>query len=71
MYTIFIQLVEDLVSLVDKPHILIVLSLASVEDDDHSSVECLLSDGPAYEDCWVAVSKEEEGLQELNRAVDD
>lgn len=58
VYAIFIQLVEDFVSLIHKPHVLIILCLASVEDDDHGSVEGLLSDCPAYEDCWMAVGKE-------------
>lgn len=58
VYAIFVQLVEDIISLVYKPHILIVLSLASVEDDDHSSVESLLSDSPAYENCRMAMRKE-------------
>jgi hypothetical protein len=71
MYAIFVQLVEHLVSLVHKPNVLIVLSLASVEDDDHGSVEGLLSDGPADEDCRMAVGKEEESLQKLDRTVDD
>jgi hypothetical protein len=58
VHAIFIQLGEDLVSLVHKPHILIGLSLASVEDDNHGSVESLLSDSPAYEDCRMAMRKE-------------
>jgi hypothetical protein len=71
VYAVLIQLVEDLVSLIHKPHILIVLCLAGIEDDDHGSVEGLLSDRPAYEDCRMAMGKEEERLQKLDRAVDD
>ena len=71
MYAIFVQLVKDLESLIHKPHVLIVFSLASVENNDHGSVESLLSDRPAYKDRWIAVGKEEEGLQKLDRAVDD
>lgn len=71
MYAIFVQLDEDLESLIHKPHILIVFSLASVENDDHGSVERLLSDCPTYKDRWIAMGKEEEGLQKLDRAVDD
>ena len=71
VYTIFVQLVEDFVSLVHKPHVLIVLGLASVKDDDHGSVESLLSNSPAYENCWMTMGEEEEGLQKLDRAVDD
>lgn len=71
MYAIFVQLVKDLESLIHKPHVLVVLSLTGVENNDHCSVEGLLSDGPAYEDCWIAVGKEEEGLQKLHRAVDN
>lgn len=71
MYAIFVQLVEDLERLIHKPHVLTVFSLASVENDDHGSVESLLSDRPAYKDRWIAMGKKEEGLQKLDRAVDD
>lgn len=71
VYAVLVQLVEDLVSLIHKPHILIVLCFAGIEDYDHGSVEGLLSDSPAYEDCRMAMGKEEERLQKLDRAVDD
>jgi hypothetical protein len=52
--------------LVHKPHVLIVLGLTRIEYDDHCSIEGLLSDRPTDEDCWMAVGKEEERLQQLD-----
>jgi hypothetical protein len=71
MHAVFVQLAKHLVSLVHKPHVLIVLCLTRVEYYDHSSVEGLLPNRPADENSWMAVSKEEESLQQLDRTVDD
>jgi hypothetical protein len=71
MHAVFVELAKHFVSLIDEPHVLVVLGLTRIEYDDHSSVESLLPNRPADENRWMAVSKEEESLQQLDRTVDD
>jgi hypothetical protein len=56
--------------LVHKPHVLLALRFPSIEHDDHGRVESLLSDCPAYENGWMAVTEEKKSLQQLDRTVD-
>jgi hypothetical protein len=70
MHAVFVQLAKHFVSLVDEPHVLVVLGLTRIKYDDHGSVEGLLPNRPADENFWMAVSKEEKSLQQLDRTVD-
>ena len=63
MDAILLHVTEDGEGLANKPHVLIILCLTCIKYDDHGSIESLLSNCPANENCRVAMTEEEEGLQ--------